>query len=395
MTMMLARSSKRIAIDQPTERELRVVVNGTHAKSGGGVTYLRRLLPELAKQPGLELHLFLHREQFDLFYPVCDQVHVTLFNHSTGFWKSLWWEQISIPLIAWAMGADIVFSPANYGPLLARNHVILLRNSTSVIRLTTRLRPMFYWGLLSIATFSSLLTAKRAIAVSKYAAKILTYRLRNVFKRKLKVVYHGTTMPSKVRSDNAGDGKSILAVSDIYVQKNYHSLIRAFALVHRENPDLSLFIVGRDIDKHYSSEIREMVVSLEITSAVKFLGHLDPIALDQLYESCHLFVFPSTVETFGNPLLEAMSFGVPIACSNTAAMPEVIGDAGLMFDPSDEGDIAEKIKQLLDNPVLREELGKRASMRAREFSLSRTAISTARVLRSACSATSVGSRMLR
>ena len=395
MIMMLARSVKRTAIDQPTERELRIVINGTHAKSGGGVTYLRRLLPELAKQPGLELHLFLNYEQFDLFYPVCDQVHVTLFNHSPGFWKTLWWEQASIPLIAWAMGADAVFSPANFGPLLARNHVILLRNSTSVIRLTKRFRPMFYWGLLSIATFISLLTAKRAIAVSNYAARVLTYRFSNIFRRKLNVVYHGTNMPSNGRSNNAKDGKSILAVSDIYIQKNYHSLIRAFALVHREYPDLGLIIVGREIDKHYSNEIRNMVVSCNISDAVKFLGHLDPIALDQLYESCHLFVFPSTVETFGNPLLEAMSFGAPITCSNTAAMPEVIGDAGIMFDPNDEGDIAEKIKQLLGDPVLRKELGKRASVRAQEFSLSRTAVGTASVLHSACSATSVGSRTLR
>ena len=392
---MLAKSFKKSAIDKPTERKLRIIINGTHAKSGGGVTYLRRLLPELAKQPGLELHLLLHRDQFDLFYPVCDQVHVTLFNHSTGFWRALWWEQGSIPLIAWAMGADAVFSPANFGPLLARNHVILLRNSTSVIRLTKRFRPMFYWGLLSIATFISLLTAKRAIAVSNYAARVLTYSFRDVFKRKLNVVYHGTNMPSNIRSNNTENGKSILAVSDIYIQKNYHSLIRAFALVHKEYPDLGLVIVGREIDKHYSNEIRSMVSSYNINDAVKFLGHLDSIALNQLYERCHLFVFPSTVETFGNPLLEAMSFGAPIACSNTAAMPEVVGDAGIMFDPNDEGDIAEKIKQLLGNPGLRKELGKRASVRAREFSLSRTAIGTANVLHSACSATSVGPRMLR
>ena len=70
------------------------------------------------------------------------------------------------------MGADAVFSPANYGPVFARNHVILLRNATSVITLTTRLRPMAYWMMLSGATFVSLLLAKRAIAVSEYAARI-------------------------------------------------------------------------------------------------------------------------------------------------------------------------------------------------------------------------------
>ena len=50
-------------------RSLRIIINGSHAKSGGGVTYLRRLLPVLAQQPGFELHLFLQRDQFELFYP--------------------------------------------------------------------------------------------------------------------------------------------------------------------------------------------------------------------------------------------------------------------------------------------------------------------------------------
>jgi len=67
------------------DRPLRIVVNGAHAKSGGGVTYLRRILPELAKQSGLELHLFLHRDQMELFYPVCEGVQVTLFDHDPSF----------------------------------------------------------------------------------------------------------------------------------------------------------------------------------------------------------------------------------------------------------------------------------------------------------------------
>ena len=98
-----------------------------------------------------------------------------------------------------------------------------------------------------------------------------------------------------------------------------------------ENPELKLVIVGREIDEFYSRSVREMANALRVTDAVEFLGHVNPPELSELYENCHIFVFPSTVETFGNPLLEAMSFGLPIACSNTAAMPEVIGDAGL-FD---------------------------------------------------------------
>ena len=133
---------------------MRVVINGLHAKSGGGVTYLRNVLPDLAEMPELELHLFLHKDQFHLFYPVHENVRVTLFNFRPSFFRTLIWEQINIPLLAWGMGADVVFSPANYGPLLARNHVIMLRNAVSVIQLSRRPGELLYWLALSGATFS-------------------------------------------------------------------------------------------------------------------------------------------------------------------------------------------------------------------------------------------------
>ncbi|MEE2998020.1 MAG: glycosyltransferase family 1 protein [Pseudomonadota bacterium] len=376
-------TSSGLIPDKVPGPSLRVVINGAHAKSGGGVTYLRKILPELVKQPGLELHLFLHRDQLELFYPVCDGVRISLFEHNSGFWPTLWWEQFSLPVLTRAMRADVVFSPANYGPLFVRNHVIMLRNATSVIRLTARLRSVRYWLVLSVATFASLVFARRAIAVSGYAARILTFGMGRLFRRKLDVVYHGASKPLRVRDNNRSPGKSLLAVSDIYVQKNYHSLIRAFARLHEHDPDLTLAIAGREIDTHYAGSVKELAQRLDVGDAVQFMGHLDSDAVADLYQKCNVFVFPSTIETFGNPLLEAMSVGVPIACSNSAAMPEVIGDAGLTFDPYDIGDIACKIEELLNNPELREDLGKKAVRRAEQFSLSKTAEFTAIVLRNA------------
>ena len=364
-------------------RRLRIVINGTHAKSGGGVTYLRAILPELVKQQGIELHLFLHRDQVEHFYPICEGVRLQLFDHKLGFWPTLWWEQVSLPVLTWAMGADVVFSPANFGPIFARNHVIMLRNATSVIRLTTTLRPMGYWLVLSAATLISLLFARRAIAVSEYAARVLTFGLRRLFNRKLNVVYHGTTKPLRERESNRSPGSALLAVSDIYVQKNYHSLIEAFGKLHQRYPELTLTIAGREIDSSYSDQVRRLAASLGVDDAVHFVGHLDTEALRNLYQECHIFVFPSTIETFGNPLLEAMSIGAPIACSDTAAMPEVIGDAGLTFDPYDISDIVYTIERLVKNPSLREELGKKASYRAKSFSLDTTAKFTIDVLRNA------------
>ena len=79
---------------------IRVLVNGIHAKSGGGVTYLRNIMPLLAEDDDLELHLFLHREQFELFGVIDERIRVHLLDFSNGFFSNLIWEQVALPLLA-------------------------------------------------------------------------------------------------------------------------------------------------------------------------------------------------------------------------------------------------------------------------------------------------------
>ena len=364
-------------------RPLCVVINGIHAKSGGGVTYLRKILPELAKQQNMSVHLLLHEDQFNLFYPINDNIKVTLFTFRSAFFPTFVWEQFSLPLIARAMGADVVFSPANYGPIMAQNHVILLRNAVSVIRHIDRLKPALYWTMLSVATLVSFITAKRAIAVSNYAARILSFSMPSILKRRLSVVYHGATPVAPSPAPKESSSTDLLAVSDIYIQKNYHTLIEAFAETVKRHPHLILNIVGREIDIHYGERVRTLVNKLGLAESVRFHGHLEMAEIVDMYRKCLIFVFPSVVETFGNPLLEAMSAGAPIACSKTAAMPEVIDDAGLLFDPYSAFDISEKIEMLLNDAELRKSLGQKALERSRHFTWERTANETAKVLRNA------------
>ena len=95
-------------------------------------------------------------------------------------------------------------------------------------------------------------------------------------------------------------------------------------------------------------------------SSVEFLGHVENNQLKELYKNCSVFTFPSTVETFGNPLFEAMACGCPIVCSNAAAMPEIAGDAVVYVDPLVPNEISKAIARFLDDGALRTEFRKRA-----------------------------------
>lgn len=368
----------------------RIAINGIHAKSGGGVTYLRRMLPEMAAAPDTEIHLILHEDQRPLFEPLPEGVAVKAIDFKSGFFSTLIWEQVSLPGITRRMKADVLFSPANFGPVFARRHVVLLRNATSVIRLTRRLKPLIYWLMLSVATLASLLTARRAIAVSDYAARVLTYGLRGILGKKVVVVPHGTAQVDMPRSGDVPNGNNILAVSDIYIQKNYHTLIRAFAILRKQDGAATLTIVGREIDAQYAKSIRGLVDELGLQDAVTFTGHVENEALASYYRDCRVFVFPSTVETFGNPLLEAMAAGAPIAASNAAAMPEVLGDCGLLFDPDDPDDIARTITRLTGDPELCRALGAKAARRAQTYTWAETARRTLGVLRDAAGKQAAG-----
>jgi len=366
-----------------TPDKLRIIINAIHAKTGGGVTYLRNILPILVDMPETEIHLFIHKDQFELFYPLNEKIKVNLFSFRPTFFHTLIWEQIAIPIIAFAMGYDVLFSPANYGPIILRNHVILLRNAVTVMRLTYKFGPILYWLSLTFGTICSLLSAKRAIAVSDYANKLLTFGLSKTMQKKCTVIHHGVEQAKHDNLVNIEDKSQLLAVSDIYIQKNYHTLIRAFKLLVTQRPNLKLIIIGREVDRSYAKNLYKLTKKLGIENNIDFKGYVETEKLTEFYQKCRVFVFPSIVETFGNPLLEAMIAGAPIACSGTAAMPEIIGDSGLLFNPKDKDNMAITIEKLLSNDELSETLGAMASKRARNFLWQKTAEKTYKVLKQA------------
>jgi glycosyltransferase involved in cell wall biosynthesis len=136
--------------------------------------------------------------------------------------------------------------------------------------------------------------------------------------------------------------------------------------------------------------LRKIVKRQGLHEQVEFLGQVSPDELAGLYRRCAVFVFPSSVETFGNPLVEAMASGAPIASSNSAAMPEVVGDAALFFDPADVGGMAATLDRLLEDAELRRELGARALANSGDFSWPKTAARTLDVLKEAAQRPSPG-----
>ncbi|MRR12832.1 glycosyltransferase family 1 protein, partial [bacterium] len=159
--------------------------------------------------------------------------------------------------------------------------------------------------------------------------------------------------------------------------KDLPTLLRAFAALADES--LSLVLAGDD-PGGYASLI---LGNDPAVSRIRFTGPITDDTLRALYASAKLFVFPSLYEGFGLPPLEAMSFGTPVIAARAASLPEVVGDAGLYFEPGDASELSSLMGTVLADPKLRAELAERGKARAGTFTWADAARRMAEVYRSA------------
>ena len=161
--------------------------------------------------------------------------------------------------------------------------------------------------------------------------------------------------------------------------KNFASLLQAFASSSFLKKNFSIVCFGGEA---FQTEELALMQELKLAGAqVRHLGGGDNL-LALLYQQAAAFVCPSRYEGFGIPLLEAMSLGCPVICSNTSSIPEVVGDAGEYFDPGNIDSIRGAIESVLESQTRRDELIAKGSARCALFSWTRCAEETLNIYRS-------------
>ena len=160
--------------------------------------------------------------------------------------------------------------------------------------------------------------------------------------------------------------------------KNFDTLLLAFANVASINPAVMLCVVGYPF---WETEIKR-IAELKLSHRIELYTYASDAHLAKLYRCSIAFVYPSLYEGFGIPTLEAMSCGTPVVASNCASIPEVVGDAGLMFNPKSISDLTDIMLFLLDNPTERDRLITKGHQRAKTFSWDKTVDKTVEVYQS-------------
>ena len=142
-----------------------------------------------------------------------------------------------------------------------------------------------------------------------------------------------------------GERRVVLSLSAKRPHKNLLALIGALARIPAEDRPV---LVMPGYPTAHEAELRGRAGALGVAGDVRFPAWMSNAELEGLWSIARAFVFPSLYEGFGLPVLEAMARGVPVACSNASSLPEVAGDAALLFDPHEEAAIATALQRLLE-----------------------------------------------
>ena len=176
-------------------------------------------------------------------------------------------------------------------------------------------------------------------------------------------------------------GEYILYTGPMELRKNVPTLVNAFAILKKEKKIPHFLVLAGNKGGGQYDEVMGIIQKEGLVKSVIFTGFVADDDLPYLYNGASLFAFPSFYEGFGLPPLEAMACGCPVVTSNTSSLPEVVGDAGLMIDPTRPEELAEAMGRVLEDRTLHAELRERGLARAAEFSWRRCAAETMDVYR--------------
>jgi glycosyltransferase involved in cell wall biosynthesis len=353
-------------------------------ETGGMEVAARELIPALLEQApaGTRFTAFVNREAAEAgdgpWGELLPSVTVPVTARNRVQW--VLGEQVLLPRLAARVGVDLVHSLASTAPLRGRFRRVVTVHDLIYARFPEAHARFRDKGMKVLVPWAAR-RSDRVIADSQSTRADLTELLRldpdridvvplglGTVRRAAPLSEHDT----RTRFD-LGQRRVVLSLSAKRPHKNLPALISALALI---SPSHRPLVVLPGYATAHERELRDRARSLGVGDDVRFPGWISAEELEGLWALTHAFVFPSLYEGFGLPVLEAMARGVPVACSDASSLPEIAGDAALLFDPRSESAIAEALTRLLEEEPLCQRLRTLGLARAKRFTWERTARGT-------------------
>jgi glycosyltransferase involved in cell wall biosynthesis len=292
---------------------------------------------------------------------------------------------IAEPALLFLDGNDVFFAPNFFVP---RRHLAAVRSLVPTVHDLAFLRLPHTVQRETLDNLHRhfpgvLFAADALIAVSAATASDLA-GLAGVNPRRVHVIHEGVDPSFFAGGSNPPYGlppRYLLFVSTLEPRKNVVNLLEGFARAVAQGYPGELLLVGRW--GWHAEAAQQALERSPVRGRIRHLDYLAREALSDVMRGAEALVFPSLLEGFGLPVVEAMACGVPVIVSRASSLPEVAGEAGLYVDPASPAEIASAIMRLATDPLLRDCLSNAGRERAQRFRWEETARATAAVLRRA------------
>lgn len=348
-------------------------------KIGGAEQYLRNILKELESFQEIETYLFViadavatfqENERFhvvvvDLGYNHNVQLNGYILYYQIDVWFCPFFHMIpsncSIPNVTTIFDIQQDYFPENFDPHVLEERRRLTRETVSV--------------------------TNKLLTISEYSKKTLVEKY-HIEPEKIEVTYldADASFNLPVDADHLEEIRStlpeqfILFPANMWPHKNHINLIKGFGIA-KEKYNLPLHLVFTGAKERESRQIEQAIEQAQIRDFVDYLGYLPQDDMRYVFKCANMLAFPSRFEGFGIPLVEAMAAEIPIICSSVSSVPEIAGDAAVIFNEMDPEDIAEAIRRVYTDEALRKDLVEKGKQRRKDFSWEKCAEQTVEYLK--------------
>lgn len=363
---------------------MRIGINASRAKSGGGIRHMKGIINNISKEflDNNDVHIWSYPELLN-----CLKSSKNIIKHKFNFSKSnlstqLLWEVIILPFLLKKNKIDVLInvdagSICFFKPFISISRDMLpfepaiTMNFGNVYKLRNQI--------LRITHLNSLNNAIIPVFLTKYAAKTISANLKR--KTNYKIIPHGIDETFFLKKTikypkNKSSKITITYISDFLPYKNHDKVIKAVDNLIKKGFNLKLQLIGKinSFSKNYIFEsIKNNASSKDFITLNK---NIEQDEIPKILEKTHIFLFASSCENMPNTLLEGMAAALPIACSNVGSMPEILKNGGLYFNPREEKSIYNALKNLLEDHYLRENLKNKCRELAYNYSWEKCSLAT-------------------
>jgi glycosyltransferase involved in cell wall biosynthesis len=364
---------------------MRIAIDARMGDTRRGIgVYVRELISQLVDIDKENQYFIIVNKHGDRsFVPSADNFSIleTYITHKHYFIKDLW-IQFFLPFLLEANRIDIYFNPRYILPFFKGKTKMVV----TIHDMIAFLYPEIWLGISGFRIRNYIkLSSQRAdtIITDSIWAKKDIVRILNIPEDKIKVIYCGInkklfkpipdlSMQRLVKRKYGIRKNFILTVGPMGTRKNHDRLIDVYSILPKYiREDYQLIITGEK--KGTYNDLLKKVRKTCLAGDIVFTGFIPGKEMPMVINAASLFIFPSLYEGFGIPLLEAMSCGTPLLVSNVSSIPEVVGNAALLFDPYNINEMANAIDRAINDKDLRQKLVQRGFERIKKYSWENTA----------------------